>query len=84
MKVALCQVDTTVGDFAGNCARIRDFAERAAVQGARLAVFPELALCGYPPEDLLLARGFLAAHDEALRALATQLPPALHVLVGCI
>lgn len=84
MKVAICQVDTTVGDFAGNCARIRDFAERAARQGARLAVFPELALCGYPPEDLLLSRGFLASHDEALHVLASQLPGTLHVLVGCI
>ena len=84
MKVAICQVDTTVGDFAGNCARIREFSDRAASQGARLAVFPELAVCGYPPEDLLLARGFLAAHDEALRSLAGQLPPNLHVLVGCI
>jgi hypothetical protein len=55
-----------------------------AAQGAELAVFPELAICGYPPEDLLLRRGFLAAHDAALQQLAREVPPDLDVLVGCV
>jgi NAD+ synthetase len=84
MKVALCQIDVTVGDFAGNRRRIVDFAARAATGGAELAVFPELAICGYPPEDLLLRADFLAAQDAALGALADALPPALPVLVGCV
>ncbi|MEO6596792.1 MAG: NAD+ synthase [Planctomycetota bacterium] len=84
MQIALCQVDTTVGDFAGNVRRIADFAERALAAGAHLAVFPELAVCGYPPEDLLLRPGFLRAHDEALRELTASVPRDLHVLVGCV
>jgi NAD+ synthase (glutamine-hydrolysing) len=84
MRVALCQIDTTVGDFAGNVARIADFAERARTGGAELAVFPELAVCGYPAEDLLLRPAFLAAHDAALRDLALRLPMDLDVLVGCL
>ncbi len=84
MKVALCQINTTVGDFAGNRALIENAAREAQRGGAQLAVFPELAVCGYPPEDLLLRPGFLAAHDRALQLLATSLPPDLCVLVGCL
>lgn len=84
MKIALGQIDTTVGDFAGNAAKIVAFAHRAQAQGAQLAVFPELAICGYPPEDLLLSPGFRAAHDRALTELAGELPPGLDVLVGCV
>lgn len=84
MKVALCQMDATVGDFDGNGRRIVDFARRAAAGGADLAVFPELAICGYPPEDLLLRAGFLTAQDAALRELVAALPPELPVLVGCV
>jgi NAD+ synthetase len=84
MRIALCQIDTTVGDFDANVRRIADFAQRAAQQGAELAVFPELAICGYPPEDLLLRASFLAAHDAALRQLAAAVPRGLDVLVGCV
>ncbi|MBK8101533.1 MAG: NAD+ synthase [Planctomycetes bacterium] len=84
MKVALCQIDSTVGDFTGNARRIVEFAARAHKQGAQLAVFPELAICGYPPEDLLVRPGFLAAHDRALQELAAHVPPDLCVLLGCL
>ena len=84
MRVALCQVDTTVGDFAGNVTRIAEFAARARASRAELAVFPELAVCGYPAEDLLLRPAFLAAHEHALRELAGKLPADLDVLVGCL
>jgi NAD+ synthase (glutamine-hydrolysing) len=84
MRVALGQIDATVGDLTGNVARIADFAARAAAQRAELAVFPELALCGYPPEDLLVRPSFLRAHDEALARLATAVPPELPILVGCV
>lgn len=84
MRVALCQIDATVGDLPGNVARIVDFARRAAAAGAEVAVFPELALCGYPAEDLLVRPSFLAAHDAALAALAREVPADLAILVGCL
>ncbi|HEX6812183.1 MAG TPA: NAD+ synthase [Planctomycetota bacterium] len=84
MHVALGQIDTTVGDFAGNGAKIVEYAQQAASRGAELAVFPELAVCGYPPEDLLLSTGFLQAHDEALAQLSRRVPRNLDVLVGCV
>ncbi|MGE3171695.1 MAG: NAD+ synthase [Planctomycetota bacterium] len=84
MRIALCQIDTTIGDFAGNAAKIAAFAARAAAQRAELAVFPELAICGYPPEDLLIRAAFLDAHDAALQALAAAVPADLPVLVGCV
>ncbi len=84
MRVAMCQIDATVGDLTGNVARIVDFATRAAAAGAEVAVFPELALCGYPPEDLLVRPSFRQAHDAALLALAKAVPASLDVLVGCV
>lgn len=84
MQVALGQIDATVGDLSGNAARIAGFSARALAQGAELVVFPELALCGYPPLDLLVRPSFLQAHDRALQQLAAAVPPALPVLVGCV
>ncbi|MFM1871402.1 MAG: hypothetical protein RL398_824 [Planctomycetota bacterium] len=84
MKIALAQIDTTVGDFDGNVRKIVDFANSAASAGADLAVFPELAVCGYPPEDLLTSPAFLDAHDRALAALAAAAPARLPLLVGCV
>ena len=84
MRVALCQIDTTVGDFDGNRHRIVAAAEKALSKGAQLAVFPELSVCGYPAEDLLLRKAFLAAHDASLKQLTTDLPLGIDVLVGCL
>jgi len=70
MKIAIAQMNATVGDLAGNVARIVDFARRARAQGADLVVTPELALCGYPPEDLLLRADFLEACERAMSDLA--------------
>jgi NAD+ synthetase len=72
MKIAIAQINATVGDLAGNVGRISDFARRARDAGADLMVTPELAVCGYPPEDLLLRADFLAACDHALADLAAQ------------
>jgi len=84
VKIALAQINPTVGDFAGNCRLIASAAQQASRAGARVCVFPELAVCGYPPEDLLQREAFLIAHDAALDALANGLPPDLCVLVGCL
>jgi NAD+ synthetase len=84
VKVALCQIDTTVGDFAGNSQKIVDYGQQARAAGAQLAVFPELALLGYPAEDLLVRPSFLDAHDRALHELAGAVPSGLPLLVGCL
>ncbi len=84
VKVALAQINATVGDLAGNVAKIVDFSRRAQALGAQLVVTPELSLCGYPPEDLLLRPAFLQACHEALINCAIALAdlPDLQVVVG--
>jgi NAD+ synthase (glutamine-hydrolysing) len=81
MKLAIAQINCTVGDLAGNAAKILAYAERARQQGAALLLTPELGLCGYPPEDLLLRDGFYQACDQALRDLAQQVR-GITVVVG--
>ena len=66
MKIALGQIDPTVGDFAGNTRKILEFAERAAKLDADLVIFPELAVCGYPAADLLEKRSFVERAAQAL------------------
>jgi NAD+ synthase (glutamine-hydrolysing) len=70
VKVALAQIDPTVGDFEGNTAKILDFTRRAHQGGADLVLFPELAICGYPPADLLEKPAFVERCGEALREIA--------------
>jgi NAD+ synthase (glutamine-hydrolysing) len=72
LRVALAQINPTVGDIRGNARRISDQMARARDEGAALVVFPELSLTGYPPEDLLLKTSFLDAARTALRELATE------------
>jgi len=83
VKIALAQIDPTVGDFTGNLEKIVAVSRRAAEMGARLAVFSELAICGYPPADFLEEPSFLArcrtAVDE-LAAATREIPIA--VLAG--
>jgi NAD+ synthase (glutamine-hydrolysing) len=84
VKVALAQINATVGDLAGNAKRIADATRAAHAEGARVVVAPELALTGYPPEDLLLRPAFMRACVEALAALAADLADlvGLHLVVG--
>ncbi|WP_035382823.1 NAD+ synthase [Ferriphaselus sp. R-1] len=82
MKLAIAQINCTLGDLAGNSARILEAAERAQAQSASLLLTPELSLCGYPPEDLLLRDGFYAACDEALQQLACAAPAGMTLVVG--
>jgi NAD+ synthase (glutamine-hydrolysing) len=80
VKIALAQIDPTVGDFTGNLEKIVAVSRRAAEQGARLTVFSELAICGYPPADFLEKPSFLARCQGAVDelALATrELPTAV-------
>jgi len=80
MKIALAQFNPTVGDFLGNAARILDLAGQAKQRGADLAVFTELCLCGYPPQDLLERPTFLDRNLDELKELASKIP--LPSLVG--
>ncbi len=73
VKVAVAQINCSVGDFEGNSRKIVEAAARAVAEGADVLVTPELSLTGYPPEDLLLRRAFYAACDSALQRLAVQL-----------
>lgn len=70
LRVALCQINTVVGDIAGNTEKIHQSLAAAETEGCDLAVFPELAICGYPPEDLLMKRQFIADCQDALQQLA--------------
>jgi len=80
MKIALAQFNPTIGDFSGNAARILDLAGQAKLRGADLAVFTELCLCGYPPQDLLERPAFLDRNIDELKSLAAKVP--LPALVG--
>ncbi|HEX4321394.1 MAG TPA: NAD+ synthase [Acidobacteriaceae bacterium] len=83
MKIALAQINPTVGDFTGNIAKIVSASQRAAGSGARLTVFSELSVCGYPPADLLDKPSFVArcaSAVEEIRNATAALPSA--VLIG--
>jgi NAD+ synthase (glutamine-hydrolysing) len=72
LRVALAQINPTVGDIRGNAHKISDYTARAKDEGAALVVFPELTISGYPPEDLLLKTTFLDSCRTALRELAAE------------
>ncbi len=86
MKIALAQINPTVGDFAGNTKKILEYAARAEEQGASLAVFPELAVCGYPPADFLEKAAFVARADDAIAEIAawTATPGRPAILCGTV
>ena len=83
MRIALAQINTTVGDFAGNVERIVRFAGQAKERRAQLVVFPELALCGYPPRDLVERPDFLRRSEQEMARLAGLLPDVA-ALVGYV
>ncbi len=77
MKIALAQFNPTVGDFDGNSARILELARDAKSRGADVAVFTELCLCGYPPQDLVERPAFLERNQIALAQLAKGIAAAI-------
>ncbi|MGA2414467.1 MAG: NAD+ synthase [Candidatus Sulfotelmatobacter sp.] len=70
MKIALGQINPTVGDFSGNGAKIVEFSRRAQADGAGLILFPELSVCGYPPRDLVERPSFVARNRESVEQIA--------------
>ena len=83
MKIALAQFNPTVGDFAGNSARILSLSAQAYERGAGLVVFSELCLCGYFPLDLLERPAFIERNHRELKQLAAKIPvPSIVGYVG--
>ena len=84
LQICIAQLNFVVGDMAGNARKIIDSARKAYDQGARVLVTPELAICGYAAEDLLLRPAFIDACDDALKTVARELADlkGLHVVVG--
>ena len=84
LQICIAQLNFVVGDMPGNARKIIDAARKAYGQGARLVLTPELAICGYAAEDLLLRPAFIDACDDALKTVARELAGlnGLHVVVG--
>ncbi|HVJ05104.1 MAG TPA: nitrilase-related carbon-nitrogen hydrolase, partial [Candidatus Saccharimonadales bacterium] len=74
MKIALAQINPTVGDFTGNADKLRRFTQDARSHGADLVLFPELSVCGYPPRDLVEVPAFVAHSRQVLEQLAAEFP----------
>jgi NAD+ synthase (glutamine-hydrolysing) len=72
VKIALGQINPTVGDFSGNASKIVAFARRSQAAGAGLVLFPELAICGYPPRDLVERASFVAHNRESAERIASE------------
>ena len=83
MKIALGQINPTVGDFAGNASRIIEFSRRAKAAGAGLILFPELSVCGYPPRDLVERPSFVARNRESAEHIA-QATLGIAVICGLV
>ncbi|AFZ37528.1 NH(3)-dependent NAD(+) synthetase [Stanieria cyanosphaera PCC 7437] len=84
MKIAVAQINPTIGDLVNNAKKILAVANNAAKKGVRLLLTPELSLCGYPPRDLLLYPGFVESMQQQLEAIAQQLPKGMAALVGTV
>jgi len=82
MKLAVAQINLTVGDIAGNTGRLLAAAHEAHAAGAALLLTPEMSICGYPAEDLVLRRDFCEACAAALEKIADEAPRELALIVG--
>jgi len=83
VKVALGQINTTVGDFSGNTSKILDYSRRAQEAGASLILFPELSICGYPPRDLVEKSTFVQKNAESLERIRQEALP-IGIVVGLV
>ena len=84
MKIAIAQLNPTIGDITNNAQQIITAANHAVQQNVRLLLTPELSLCGYPPRDLLLYPGFVELMSQELKAIAIQVPSNIAVLIGTV
>src|SRR5918993_1541060 len=84
MRVALAQINTTVGDIWGNVEKMADTLERATDSGAELVAYPELTIPGYPPEDLLMRQSFIEENMRALHEFAGRVPENVVAAAGFV
>lgn len=84
MKIALGQINPTIGDFSGNSRKIIECARQAHSLGAEMALFPELAVCGYPPRDLLEKPAFVARSQQVVNEIALAVPDEIAVICGFV
>jgi NAD+ synthase (glutamine-hydrolysing) len=84
MRIAMAQTNPTIGDLKGNCERIQAFIAEAAGKEAELVAFPELAITGYPPQDLVLEQAFIRKNKDSLKQLIAQNKADITVVVGFI
>lgn len=82
LRIGIAQINTTVGALAANAAKIQAASEKLAAAGADLILFPEMAICGYPPEDLMMKAHFVEDCQEQIQALAETLPKDPVILLG--
>jgi NAD+ synthase (glutamine-hydrolysing) len=83
VKIALGQINPTIGDFTGNSQKITEFAREARSRGAEIVLFPELAVCGYPPRDLVEKPAFVARNQQVVNEIAAAVPD-ITVVVGFV
>lgn len=83
MKIALGQINPTIGDFTGNSKKIIEFSRQALTLGAEMILFPELAVCGYPPRDLLEKPAFVERNQQVVNEIA-QAVPQLTIICGFV
>ena len=84
MKIAIAQLNPTIGDITHNARQIITAANQAARENVRLLLTPELSLCGYPPRDLLLYPRFIQSMQQELKAIASSIPEEMTILVGTV
>jgi NAD+ synthase (glutamine-hydrolysing) len=84
MRISIAQINSTIGDFCGNREKILNYTRQAAAQGADMVLFPELAVCGYPPMDLLDQDRFVEMNIRSVHILQRELPPEIAVGLGFV
>jgi NAD+ synthase (glutamine-hydrolysing) len=84
VKIAIGQINPTIGDFTGNATKILDYISRAHEEGADLIVFPEMCVCGYPPMDLLDHGSFVQANLKSLRSIQQRAPSGIGIVLGYV
>ena len=83
LRLGMAQINTTVGDLGGNTKKILSYMDRARGLGVDLLTFPEMAITGYPPEDLLLMPNFIKANLDCLKEI-TEASSGICVIVGFV